>query len=76
MRKDWLRLGFAILVAALLWFYMFSPWTNGAPNFWLVMAGSALILTTCAIGFTPDRKALFSIEKPWLQLLRDLSAPG
>lgn len=69
MKSDARRLIFAVAAAALLWFYMFSPWTNGAPNFWLVMAGSALILTTCAIGFTPDRKVLFSIEKPWLQLL-------
>lgn len=69
MKSDARRLVFAVAVAAFLWFYMFSPWTGGAPNFWIVMSCSALILTACAIGFTPDRKALFSIEKPGLQLL-------
>ena len=52
MRKDWLRLGFAILVAALLWFYMFSPWTHGAPNFWIVMSFSAVALMSLGLGFT------------------------
>lgn len=50
MRKDWLRLGFAILVAALLWFYMFSPWTHGAPNFWIVMSFSAVTLMSLGLG--------------------------
>jgi membrane protease YdiL (CAAX protease family) len=34
----------AILVAALLWFGMFSPWTAPYLNFWLTMSFSALIL--------------------------------
>ncbi|MBO4476270.1 MAG: CPBP family intramembrane metalloprotease [Bacteroidales bacterium] len=57
-----------IAVAAALWFYMFSPWTQGAPNFWLVMALSAVVLTALALSFTPDRKALLRVEKPLLQL--------
>lgn len=57
----------ALLTAAALWFYMFSPWTHGAPNFWLVMSLSALILTTLALSFTPDRKALLRVERPLLQ---------
>ena len=59
----------AVAVAAALWFYMFSPWTHGAPNFWLVMSFSAVILTALAISFTHDRKALFRVEKPLLQLV-------
>lgn len=69
MRRDVSRLAAAVLTAALLWFYMFSPWTQGRPNFWLIMSCSAIILTTLALSFTPDRKLLFRIEKPLLQLL-------
>ena len=53
--------------AALLWFYMFSPWTQGWPNFWLVMAFSAVVLMTMGLAFTQDRKQLLHIEKPLLQ---------
>ena len=63
------RLVIAVLTAALLWFYMFSPWTGGWPNFWVVMSCSAVILTTLGLSFTPDRKELLKIEKPALQLL-------
>ena len=63
------RLVIAVLTAALLWFYMFSPWTGGWPNFWGVMSCSAVILTTLGLSFTPDRKELLKIEKPALQIL-------
>lgn len=63
------RLVIAVLTAALLWFYMFSPWTDGWPNFWVVMSCSAVILTTLGLSFTPDRKELLKIEKPALQIL-------
>ena len=63
------RLVIAVLTAALLWFYMFSPWTGGWPNFWVVMSCSAVILTTLGLSFTPDREELLKIEKPALQLL-------
>ena len=69
MRKDWLRLGLAILAAALLWFYMFSPWTHGAPNFWIVMSFSAVALMSLGLGFTPDRKELLKVERPVIQLI-------
>ena len=69
MRKDWLRLGLAILAAALLWFYMFSPWTHGAPNFWIVMSFSAIALMSLGLGFTPDRKELLKVERPVIQLI-------
>ena len=69
MRSDSGRLVFSVAIAALLWFYMFSPWTGGAPNFWIVMSVSAVILTSCTLAFTSDRKALLKVEKPLFQLL-------
>ena len=61
------RLIAALAVAALLWFYMFSPWTAGLTNFWLTMAASALILTSLAVFFSPEK--LPKVEKPFLQIL-------
>ena len=61
------RLIAALAVAALLWFYMFSPWTAGLTNFWLTMAASALILTSLAVFFSPEK--LPKVEKPLLQIL-------
>jgi len=58
-----------ILTVTVLWFYMFSPWTHGWPNFWVVMACSAVLLTSLCLSFTPDKKELLHIEKPLLQLL-------
>lgn len=58
----------AILAAALLWFYMFSPWTAGRPNFWLVMCCSAVILTTLAVSFTSKAERKIKIERPLLQI--------
>lgn len=69
MNADKRRLGLAVAVAALFWFYMFSPWTKGRPNFWLVMSCAALVLTVLALSFTADRRVLFRVEKPGLQLL-------
>ena len=63
------QLWIAVFTAALLWFYMFSPWTGGWPNFWWVMSFSALVLTSLGLSFTPDRKVFLQVEKPLLQLL-------
>ena len=51
------RLLTPIVVAAGLWFYMFSPWTAGLTNFWYTMTASALILIfmACWMG---ERKGL------------------
>ena len=38
------RLITPIVVAAGLWFFMFSPWTAGLTNFWYTRTASALIL--------------------------------
>lgn len=47
MRKN--IIGF--LIAAVLWFVMFSPWTAGHVNFWWTMAASGFILTCYALCF-------------------------
>ncbi|MCR4860540.1 MAG: CPBP family intramembrane metalloprotease [Bacteroidales bacterium] len=69
MTKPASRLLTAVLTAALLWFYMFSPWTQGWPNFWLVMSLAAVTLTTMALRFQPAGTRFPKIEKPALQLL-------
>lgn len=69
MRRERVQLLAAVLTAALLWFYMFSPWTQGRPNFWLVMSCSAVILTTMGLCFTDNRARLRRVEKPLFQLL-------
>ena len=63
------RLMPAIFAAALLWFYMFSPWTAGLTDFWLTMACAAVILTVSAVALTPkgERGNLLAIKKPLLQ---------
>lgn len=47
------KLTFSILVAALLWTIMFSPFTAAHVNFWIMMTISAAILCTIASLFNP-----------------------
>lgn len=47
------KLTFSILVAALLWTIMFSPFTAAYVNFWVMMTISAAILCTLASLFNP-----------------------
>ena len=47
MRRLWL----AILLAAVLWTVMFSPWTTPYVNFWWMMSASALVLSALATCF-------------------------
>lgn len=47
------KLSFTILLAAVLWTVMFSPWTAPAVNFWWMMTGSALTLSVLATLFRP-----------------------
>ena len=51
------RLLTPIVVAAGLWFYLFSPWTAGLTNFWYTMTASALILIDMAC-WMGERKGL------------------
>ena len=47
------RVTFTIMLAAVLWTIMFSPWTAPHVNFWWMMTGSACTLSICATMFTP-----------------------
>lgn len=47
------RLIFTILLAAVLWTVMFSPWTAPHVNFWWMMTGSACVLSIFATLFEP-----------------------
>ena len=47
------RVAFTIVVAAVLWTIMFTPWTAPYVNFWWMMAGSASLLTLLASLFAP-----------------------
>ena len=49
--RDKSKLVLSLLVAALLWFIMFSPWTSPHINFWLCMTASAIVLTCFAFAF-------------------------
>ena len=51
MNERGLTKGFvaAVAVAAVLWFWMFSPWTAGLTPFWLTMAFAAVVLTGAAM---------------------------
>ena len=49
--RDKSKLVLSLLVAALLWFIMFSPWTSPYVNFWVCMTASAIILTCLAFAF-------------------------
>ncbi len=69
MSGSWRKLILSVFTAAVFWFYMFSPWTQGRPNFWLVMSCAAIVLSSLCLAFTPDRKALLRVEKPLQQVL-------
>ena len=50
--KDWKPFT-AIVIAAVLWFVMFSPWTAPHVNFWVMMTFSGLTLTTYSTWASP-----------------------
>ncbi len=43
-----------IVIAALLWFVMFSPWTAPHVNFWITMALSGVVLTTLSMCYSAE----------------------
>lgn len=63
MKKTSSGLVAAILTAALLWFYMFSPWTGSLTNFWLNMSISATILSIIALSGAKTACGKFDIVK-------------
>ena len=67
--RDRGKLTAAVAVAAVLWFFMFSPWTGGLVNFWLAMTASACILTGMTLILTKADLSGLKCGKPALQLL-------
>lgn len=61
------KLILSCLIAALLWFFMFSCWTAGIVNFWLMMTISAVILIALSVGFGMEWKA--DITFSWKQIV-------
>ena len=49
--RDKSKLVLSLLVAAMLWFIMFSPLTSPHINFWLCMTASAIVLMCFAFAF-------------------------
>ena len=62
MYKIQSRLIISIGTAALLWFYMFSPWTGCLSNFWLNMSVSAVILSLMAASWSEYRIKSFAFR--------------
>lgn len=56
-KRGKLPLVVSVVMAAVLWFIMFSPWTAPQVNFWACMATSAIVLTCFALIFG-GRKSL------------------
>lgn len=50
-KRGKLPLVLSVVVAATLWFFMFSPWTAPQVNFWVCMSASACTLTCFALVF-------------------------
>lgn len=60
------RLIVSLLIAATLWFLMFSPWTASYFNFWYAMTASAVILSSLALFLGRPRWPRLTIIG-WLQ---------
>lgn len=56
------KLGIAILIAAIFWFAMFSPWTAPHLNFWYVMMLAAGTLTGLSLCFEKDWKSVITFN--------------
>lgn len=66
------QIAIALTLVAVLWFFMFSPWTSGIVNFWIAMSVSALILTTFALIFSKRSNFSFAVDSLLPQLLGGL----
>ena len=56
------KLLFTLLIAAALFFVMFSKWTSEYINFWMVMSATAALLSTLAFAFGKGWKQQFNIS--------------
>lgn len=58
----------SIIIAAGLWFFMFSPWTAGMFNFWFAMSISASILWLLSIFLSKNFSKQFSFSSKQVAL--------
>jgi hypothetical protein len=56
------RIIFAVIVAAVFWFVMFSPWTRDYVNFWVTMACAGIILILMSVFWGKDFINQFSFS--------------
>lgn len=56
------KLSISLIVAFILWFFMFSPWINLCVNFWGAMSFSAAILLIISFFSAKDIKKQFSFS--------------
>ncbi len=54
------KLIISVVIAAIIWFYMFSPWTAGLTNFWLNMSCAAIVLLSLSYFFYFRRTCVWS----------------
>ncbi|MBO7299913.1 MAG: CPBP family intramembrane metalloprotease [Tidjanibacter sp.] len=54
-----------ILVACVLWFVMFSPWTAPHLNFWLTMSCAGIILTSMSLVLSGDLRGRLKESFRW-----------
>ena len=58
-----------ILVACVLWFAMFSPWTAPHLNFWLTMAAAGVILTSMSLAISGELRGKLKSTFRWSDIL-------
>lgn len=64
--NDKAKLILSLLVAASLWFIMFSPWTAPNVNFWLCMSCSAVALTCFSLVFGGKKSIGVGTDKSYV----------
>jgi len=58
------RIIFAVIVAAVFWFVMFSPWTRDYVNFWVTMACAGITLILMSVFWGEEfHKPIFFLGK-------------
>ena len=67
IRKDNFKLAAGVILAAVLWFIMFSPWTAPHVNFWLTMTCAGIILSSYAVWADRNLPA-YKIHLGWKDL--------
>jgi membrane protease YdiL (CAAX protease family) len=57
------------LIAAVFWFFMFSPWTAHLLNFWVMMLSATAVLSTYSfINGKSDLKRIYNFKFKWIAI--------